>query len=118
MEDFKHPMGLRDRYRFSKSGLTIKLSLILSLAVGIQSVAVAYPHNNATINKKKLANKAVITGKVVDETGVGLPGVSIKIKGTTNGTVSDATGSFTINAPDNAVLKKSQLQVKLISLLV
>ncbi|RZK79097.1 MAG: SusC/RagA family TonB-linked outer membrane protein [Pedobacter sp.] len=109
MEDFKHPMGLRDRYRFSKSGLTIKLSLILSLAVGIQSVAVAYPHNNATINKKKLANKAVITGKVVDETGVGLPGVSIKIKGTTNGTVSDATGSFTINAPDNAVLEFSFL---------
>ena len=103
MEDFKHPMGLRDKYRLSKSGL-IKLSLIVSLAVGTQSVAVAYPHNNATTNKNKIAKRAVITGKVVDETGVGLPGVSIKIKGTANGTVSDVKGAFSINAPDDAVL--------------
>jgi TonB-linked SusC/RagA family outer membrane protein len=104
MEDFKYPLGLRDRYRFSKSGSIIKLSLIVSLAVGIQSVALANPHNNVTINTNKLATKAAITGKVVDETGVGLPGVSIKIKGTATGTVSDVTGSFAINAPDNAVL--------------
>ena len=103
MEDFKHPMGLRDKYRLSKSGL-IKLSLIVSLAVGTQSVAVAYPHSNATTNKNKIAKRAVITGKVVDETGVGLPGVSIKIKGTANGTVSDVKGAFSINAPDDAVL--------------
>ncbi|MEB0249349.1 TonB-dependent receptor plug domain-containing protein, partial [Mucilaginibacter sp. 5B2] len=80
------------------------MSLVLSLAVGIQSVAVAYPHNNVTINKNKLANNAVITGKVVDETGVGLPGVSIKVKGTANGAVTNPNGSFSINAPDNAVL--------------
>lgn len=104
MEDSKHPMGLRDRYRFSKSGSIIKLSLIVSLAVGIQSVAIAYPHNNATINKNKLANIAAITGKVVDETGAGLPGVSIKVKGTATGTVSDASGTFAITAPDNAIL--------------
>lgn len=103
MEDFKHPMGLRDRYRFSKSGL-MKLSLIVSLVVGTQSVAEASPHNNATINKTKLAKRATISGKVVDETGAGLPGVSIKIKGTATGTVSDVTGAFAINASDNAVL--------------
>ncbi|MEB0263416.1 SusC/RagA family TonB-linked outer membrane protein [Mucilaginibacter sp. 10I4] len=80
------------------------MSLVLSLAVGIQSVAVAYPHNNVTINKNKLANNAVITGKVVDETGVGLPGVSIKVKGTANGAVTNPNGSFSINAADNAVL--------------
>jgi TonB-linked SusC/RagA family outer membrane protein len=104
MEDFKYPLGLRDRYRLSKSGSIIKLSLIVSLAVGIQSVAIATPHNNVTVNTNKLATKATITGKVVDETGVGLPGVSVKIKGTATGTVSDVTGSFAINAPDNAVL--------------
>jgi TonB-linked SusC/RagA family outer membrane protein len=103
MEDFKHPMGLRGRYRFSKSGL-MKLSLIVSLVVGTQSVAEASPHNNATINKTKLAKRATISGKVVDETGAGLPGVSIKIKGTATGTVSDVTGAFAINASDNAVL--------------
>ncbi|TEW69534.1 SusC/RagA family TonB-linked outer membrane protein [Mucilaginibacter phyllosphaerae] len=97
-------MGVRDRYRFPKSGLTVKLSLVLSLAVGIQSVAAAYPHNNVSINKNKLTNQAVITGKVVDETGAPLPGVSVSIKGTNTGTVTSPNGTFTVNAPDNAVL--------------
>ncbi|WP_454803563.1 SusC/RagA family TonB-linked outer membrane protein [Mucilaginibacter phyllosphaerae] len=103
MEDFKHPMGVRNRFKFQKSVLTVKFTLALTLAVGLQSVASAYPNNNITINKN-YANNAIITGKVVDETGAGLPGVSIKIKGTTNGAVTDPNGSFSINAPDNAVL--------------
>lgn len=103
MEDFKHPMGVRNRFKFQKSVLTVKFTLALTLAVGLQSVASAYPHNNITINKN-YANNAVITGKVVDETGAGLPGVSIKIKGTSNGAVTDPNGSFSINAPDNAIL--------------
>jgi TonB-linked SusC/RagA family outer membrane protein len=54
--------------------------------------------------KNEIVNAAVITGKVVDESGLGLPGVTVKIKGTSNGTVTDGTGAFSINAPDNAVL--------------
>ncbi|WP_205771874.1 SusC/RagA family TonB-linked outer membrane protein [Mucilaginibacter terrenus] len=54
--------------------------------------------------KGEVVNAAVLTGKVVDENGLGLPGVTVKIKGTSNGTVTDASGVFSINAPDNAVL--------------
>ncbi len=50
-----------------------------------------------------VANK-VVTGKVVDDKGLPLPGVSIKVKGTGTGTVSDVNGGFSINVPDNAVL--------------
>ena len=53
--------------------------------------------NDVVVNK-------VVTGKIVDEKGVPLPGVSIKVKGTGTGTVSDINGAFSINAPDNAVL--------------
>jgi len=41
-----------------------------------------------------------ITGKVTDEKGEVLPGVSIVIKGTTRGTSTDASGTFRLAVPD------------------
>ncbi len=43
----------------------------------------------------------VIKGAVKDENSQGLPGVSILLKGTQQGTISDAAGSFTLNVPDD-----------------
>ena len=40
-----------------------------------------------------------ITGKVAEEDGNGLPGVSVLIQGTTEGTVTDNDGKFTITVP-------------------
>jgi len=59
--------------------------------------------------KNDVVNNKVVTGKVVDEQGVSLPGVSVKVKGTTTGTVSDINGGFSINVPDDAVLVISYL---------
>lgn len=39
-----------------------------------------------------------IKGKVVDENGLPLPGVSVSLVGTTTGTVSDIDGNFSVNA--------------------
>ncbi|MEJ7829603.1 MAG: carboxypeptidase-like regulatory domain-containing protein, partial [Segetibacter sp.] len=41
-----------------------------------------------------------ITGKVTDENGAGLSGVTILLKGTATGTGTDANGNFSIAAPD------------------
>lgn len=75
--------------------------------------------NNIVIVKKKTStgplrtstdNKAtateddppiVVSGEVKDADGVTLPGVSVKIKGTTLGTTTDATGHYSIRVPDN-----------------
>ncbi len=43
-----------------------------------------------------------ITGKITDESGLSLPGASIKIKNTNVVAVSDENGTFTINAPKNS----------------
>lgn len=44
-----------------------------------------------------------ITGKVTDgETNEALPGVSVLVKGTTTGTVTDIDGIYKLSAPDNA----------------
>ena len=47
-----------------------------------------------------------VTGTVTSsETGEALPGVSIVVKGTTTGTITDVEGNYTINVPDeNSIL--------------
>lgn len=46
-----------------------------------------------------------VTGKVTDSGGGVLPGVSVVIKGTTNGTITDGNGKFSIsNVPEKATL--------------
>lgn len=41
-----------------------------------------------------------ITGKVTDSTGLALPGVSVLLKGTKNGVVTNANGTYAINVPE------------------
>jgi len=45
-----------------------------------------------------------VSGTIKDDTGSGLPGVNIVVKGTSRGTTSDAAGKFSISAPMNGVL--------------
>ncbi len=52
----------------------------------------------------KLVEQAV-SGKVTDESGSGLPGVNVLVKGTASGTTTSADGSYSLTAPDgNATL--------------
>lgn len=51
-----------------------------------------------------MAQDNAITGKVVEQDGSGIPGVSVLIKGTSKGTTTDGTGSFKITVPAKAVL--------------
>jgi len=49
-------------------------------------------------------NSKSISGNVVDVTGEPVIGASISVKGTSNGTVTDVNGNFTLSVADNAVL--------------
>jgi TonB-linked SusC/RagA family outer membrane protein len=54
-----------------------------------------------------------VTGKVTDQTGASLPGVSVVIAGTTNGTITDTDGNFSlINIPEDAYLQFSFVGMK------
>jgi TonB-dependent starch-binding outer membrane protein SusC len=67
-----------------KQGIVIPIFFfVLFLAGGVQAQ-----------NKK-------ITGKVTDDNGAALPGVSIVVKGTTNGTTTDAGGEYSISVSDD-----------------
>lgn len=45
-----------------------------------------------------------VSGRVTSETNEGLPGVNVTVKSTTNGTVTDANGSYRLSVPENATI--------------
>ncbi|KAA0993275.1 SusC/RagA family TonB-linked outer membrane protein [Dyadobacter aurulentus] len=51
-----------------------------------------------------IAQNGRVAGKVTDQDNVALPGVSILISGTSQGTVTDADGNYVINAPGSGNL--------------
>jgi TonB-dependent starch-binding outer membrane protein SusC len=53
------------------------------------------------------AQDAVINGKVIDETGMPIPGATILLKGTSISTSTDFDGKFQINAPKTGTLTVS-----------
>src|ERR1700728_4436966 len=53
-----------------------------------------------TVGAKGFAQTHVVTGKILDENGLGYPGAGITVKGTTIGTVSDVNGDFSLDVPD------------------
>lgn len=79
--------------------------------------------NGTTLSYKRLENNLIairsenlevpqdnkITGRVTGEAGEALSGVSITVKGSTRGTVTDNNGNFTLVAPDNATLVVSAI---------
>lgn len=66
-----------------------------------------------TINKKTVTitslpsatkKQTTVKGRVTDNTGQGLPGVSIRIKNASGGAVTDGEGRYTLNLPDGAAI--------------
>jgi TonB-linked SusC/RagA family outer membrane protein len=54
-----------------------------------------------------------VSGKVTDSTGAGLPGVSVVVKSTTNGCITDANGKYTLSkVPADAILQFSFVGMK------
>ncbi len=50
-----------------------------------------------------IAPKRNVSGTITDETGTGLPGVSVLIKGSQRGTSSDAEGKYKLDLPDEGI---------------
>lgn len=79
------------------------------LAFCCSSITYAAPDRDllgkpVTLQLEEKSVDKTISGKIVDETNSGLPGVSIVIKGTQKGTVTDGNGQYRIEVPDNATL--------------
>jgi TonB-linked SusC/RagA family outer membrane protein len=96
---------LKDQSKYWRIGLFL---LLTTLFCPIMSSAVPLNVNNRIkfYERKILVQQDVIVkGKVTDaSTGQTMPSVSVLIKGSKSGTITDANGNFTISAPDNGTL--------------
>ncbi|WP_316823606.1 TonB-dependent receptor [Pedobacter gandavensis] len=61
-----------------------------------------------------MAQELNVKGEVKDEQGLPLPGVSVKIKGSTKGAMTAGDGKYTLSAPGNATLVFSFIGYKTI----
>lgn len=52
---------------------------------------------------------AIVTGRVTDSRGEGLPGVTVLVKGTQTGTSTDVNGNFSLDVPAGATLVLSSV---------
>ena len=103
---------------------SISKTLLLAQFVGASGLAFAAPSafspKDATTGQLPLVAKEasrmavqqqfrIVTGKIVDTKGEPIIGANVVVKGTTNGTITDFDGNFSIEAPSNAVLQVSYI---------
>ncbi len=106
-----------------------KIDVVLSKLFGDGSVNAVIRDRHIILVPSETVNSAqqakTITGKVVDNTGTPLPGVSVVLKGSTSGTITDINGKFSISniAPDQTLqfsfigMKTQDVQVGTASIL-
>jgi len=91
---------------FKKTLIGLKLVLLFSL----MSISNIFAAETSDFLPDELANETTfqqvrISGTVTDATGNPLPGVTVLIKGTTTGTLTDESGKYSINnVPQNGIL--------------
>jgi TonB-dependent starch-binding outer membrane protein SusC len=106
------PRLLKHVKNISVSAVGLPLKDILDLifiesikyeVVGKQIVLVDnFDHKSTKVGNEEL--RVLVTGQVTDDKGDFIPGVNILEKGTTNGTTSDASGKYSLEVEENAVL--------------
>lgn len=86
--------------------LSIAMAIALSISVGMTGAAyAATPDEGTSVQSAQVK----ISGVVVDSKGQPLPGASIVEQGTTNGTIADPNGKFTLSVKKGAKIEFSSI---------
>lgn len=98
-----------NRMLFSRA--FVKVSACVVLSAGCLPMATYAESVGAPVVETVLQQKA-ISGKVVDSKGESIIGANIMEKGTTNGTITDFDGKFSLNVSAKAILQVSYIGYK------
>ena len=98
-----------NRMLFSRA--FVKVSACVVLSAGCLPMATYAESVDAPVVESVLQQKA-ISGKVVDSKGESIIGANVMEKGTTNGTITDFDGNFSLNVSAKAVLQISYIGYK------
>ncbi|RZK69582.1 MAG: SusC/RagA family TonB-linked outer membrane protein, partial [Pedobacter sp.] len=69
-----------------------------------KSPALKTPIESGPLKAQGEKRQEQVKGRVIDETGSGIPGVGVKIKGTAQATLTDENGLYAITAPKGSIL--------------
>ncbi|MCW3788936.1 SusC/RagA family TonB-linked outer membrane protein [Plebeiibacterium sediminum] len=90
--------------------LTLKLLLVISILSYTSATVYASNNTSTSIQEEK---KITVTGNVTDQSGSSIPGVTILVKDSSIGTISDIDGNYTLsNVPQGSVLVFSFVGMK------
>jgi len=96
-----------------KRALMLLFLLAFGTGSGIYATNATTSETTTSSQTTQNQDERTITGKVVDSSGNKLPGVTVIVKGTTKGTITDTNGNFSIrNVPVNAALQFSFVGMK------
>lgn len=95
------PVGLRYKKVGEQLYVILPVQLHKSDATGLDASAASNRLLRLLTTPSVKAAAITVQGRVTDaEKGEGLPGVNVLVKGTTNGTTTDADGNYQLTAPD------------------
>ena len=89
---------------------TLFLASVSMASANSNDIGIAMPESDLIVASPQ-QSKVTITGKVTDASGP-IIGASVVQKGTTNGTITDFDGNFTLDVPTNATLVISYIGYK------
>lgn len=114
LRDIEKKGALRFMYNYNLPGLDRKVNLLVRntpVTAALDQLLAGTGLTYKVVSEKLIAilpavqPDVVITGQVMDQNGSPLAGVSVMLRGTTTGTITDAEGNFTLTVPDaNQVL--------------
>lgn len=96
-------------------GFTLKIMkiiipvLLLGIGNAFSMIAPQATSLHSDINNKSIAQSLTVRGKVTDTSGEVLTGVSVILKGTSSGVITDIDGNYTMNAPTDGILEFSYI---------
>lgn len=102
MENLCRNWPALNKHKAAKTFRRIRLTMLAVLLAVMQCYAVSGDAEAAKVNVQQ---QQQVSGTITDENGEPLPGVTVVIKGTTQGTVSNFDGEYTLtDVPSGATL--------------
>ena len=110
---YYHKADIRNRRKVDLPKKYISVAEVLENVSQQAKLKFKQVNNSISVSKLDLNENSVqteilidadITGRVTDENGDGLPGATVVVKGTTNGTNTDLNGNYKLSVPEGEII--------------
>lgn len=110
MNKYFGPSGSNNQFSGFRLYICMKVALILFVAIFPLTAKSIPSSSDNSFPYPILQQQKTITGTIIDEAGTPIIGANVIVKGTTNGTITDPDGKFSLsNVPDNTTLTVSYI---------